>query len=192
MIAFTCPVCRKSLKAPDEAAGRDARCSGCRATFAIPYPGDTGPVEMVDDEPLFVRRRRRSNAPPAIAIAAVFLLGAITVLVVVIALMRNSSPREIDSTRNEPARTTTADDDDDSYWVEEKTGKPLKYWIRLAIGLIVYFTPSAIAIARGHNNIVPVLVVNFFLGCTLLGWVVALAWAFTDLKHLEEKRRSWL
>ena len=59
-------------------------------------------------------------------------------------------------------------------------------------GLAFYLTPTLIALARRHNNIAPILIVNFFLGWTFVGWVISLTWAFTELKHLENRRRSYL
>lgn len=53
-------------------------------------------------------------------------------------------------------------------------------------GLLGYFAPIMVALFRKHPNIAPILVVNVFLGWTLVGWVVALAWALTvqnDNKH---------
>ena len=50
----------------------------------------------------------------------------------------------------------------------------------LLLGLIVlllYFLPSIVAIRRQMRSALGVMVVNFFLGWTLIGWVVALAWA---------------
>ena len=64
--------------------------------------------------------------------------------------------------------------------------------VLLVIGVPFYLAPTLIALARGHNNVAPVFVVNFFLGWALVGWVIAMAWAFTDLKHLENRRRSYL
>lgn len=45
------------------------------------------------------------------------------------------------------------------------------------IGSLIYFLPSIVAANRKNNG--GVLVINLFLGWTLIGWVVALAWAFT-------------
>jgi hypothetical protein len=42
-----------------------------------------------------------------------------------------------------------------------------------------YFLPSIVAGSRHHHNGGAVFVINFFLGWTLIGWAVALAWAFT-------------
>src|SRR5690349_20362028 len=47
MIAFACPECGKSLKAPDEAAGRDGRCS-CGAAFAVPHPANPSPPRVLE------------------------------------------------------------------------------------------------------------------------------------------------
>ncbi len=45
------------------------------------------------------------------------------------------------------------------------------------IGAAVYFLPSIVAFARNVETALGVFVVNLFLGWTLLGWVVSLAWA---------------
>lgn len=50
------------------------------------------------------------------------------------------------------------------------------------LGLVVvsaffYFLPSIIAIIRRVRNLASVIVINLFLGWTLVGWVVALAMA---------------
>jgi hypothetical protein len=41
----------------------------------------------------------------------------------------------------------------------------------------LYFLPSIVALARGVKNSGSVVIVNIFLGWTLIGWVVALAMA---------------
>lgn len=47
----------------------------------------------------------------------------------------------------------------------------------LAVLVIVYFLPGIIATNREHASAGGIWVLNIFLGWTLLGWVVALAWA---------------
>jgi Superinfection immunity protein len=42
-----------------------------------------------------------------------------------------------------------------------------------------YFAPSIVAALRKHHQVGPVAVVNFFLGWTLVGWVVAMAMALS-------------
>lgn len=49
----------------------------------------------------------------------------------------------------------------------------------LLVALGIYCTPSLIAIARSHRQTSPILIVNIFLGWTLIGWVLTLAWAFS-------------
>ena len=44
--------------------------------------------------------------------------------------------------------------------------------------LCLYFLPTIIAVARKVRNQGSIVVINFFLGWTLIGWVVALALAF--------------
>src|SRR5260370_6868323 len=43
--------------------------------------------------------------------------------------------------------------------------------------LIPYLLPSFVAAARGHRNGQAILLLNLFLGWTVLGWIVALVWA---------------
>jgi hypothetical protein len=48
----------------------------------------------------------------------------------------------------------------------------------LVVGFVLYFLPTLAA--RGKQCFGSVLVLNLFLGWTLIGWVVALAWAVKD------------
>lgn len=43
--------------------------------------------------------------------------------------------------------------------------------------LVLYVLPTIIAAWRDHRNGVAILIINVFLGWTLVGWVVALEWA---------------
>ena len=47
-------------------------------------------------------------------------------------------------------------------------------------GSAAYFAPTIIALARKSRDIGVVIAVNMFLGWTLVGWVVALAFALRD------------
>jgi hypothetical protein len=42
---------------------------------------------------------------------------------------------------------------------------------------VPYFLPTIIAIARKKTNVGPILLVNFLLGWTVVGWIIALVWA---------------
>ncbi|HTZ96984.1 MAG TPA: superinfection immunity protein [Terriglobales bacterium] len=44
-------------------------------------------------------------------------------------------------------------------------------------GFVLYFLPAIIAFARSKRDAVSILVLNFFLGWTAVGWVIALVWA---------------
>jgi hypothetical protein len=44
-------------------------------------------------------------------------------------------------------------------------------------GFLMYFLPAIIAFARSKRDAVSILVLNFFLGWTAIGWVIALVWA---------------
>ena len=45
------------------------------------------------------------------------------------------------------------------------------------VGIIMYFLPTIIALVRSKRDTVAILVLNFFLGWTLIGWIIALVWA---------------
>jgi len=44
---------------------------------------------------------------------------------------------------------------------------------------VCYFLPAIIAVKRNHANSTSVFLLNFLLGWTFLGWVVAIVWAFS-------------
>ncbi len=50
----------------------------------------------------------------------------------------------------------------------------------ICFGAFVYLVPTMIAVMRGHANTGPIVIVNIILGWTMIGWVVALAWAFSN------------
>ena len=50
------------------------------------------------------------------------------------------------------------------------------------LGFVMYFLPSIVAFARSKRDMASIVLLNFFLGWTMIGWVVSLVWAFkTDL-----------
>ena len=46
--------------------------------------------------------------------------------------------------------------------------------------LVLYFVPTFVAMIRKVPNLGSIVVINLFLGWTLIGWVVALAMAVRD------------
>ena len=55
-------------------------------------------------------------------------------------------------------------------------------WLLLILlfGFPLYFLPSIIAKFRNNSNTTGIFVLNFFLGWTIIGWIGALAWAFSS------------
>lgn len=49
-----------------------------------------------------------------------------------------------------------------------------------ALGIVLYFLPGIIAYKRKHANKGIILMINFLLGWTFLGWAGCLVWAFID------------
>lgn len=51
-------------------------------------------------------------------------------------------------------------------------------WMAIGLSLLTgYFLPTIVAVMRRHGDLLAVAVVNVFLGWTVIGWVVALAWS---------------
>ena len=46
----------------------------------------------------------------------------------------------------------------------------------------IYFMPAIVAYVRGHPSFVAIMVLNLLLGWSLVGWIVALVWAFSDMR----------
>ncbi|HEU5366662.1 MAG TPA: superinfection immunity protein [Hanamia sp.] len=61
--------------------------------------------------------------------------------------------------------------------------------------LVIYFLPTIVASNRYHPNKLPIFIINLFLGFTLLGWVISLAWACSrisdnDMVKINEEKRK--
>ena len=65
--------------------------------------------------------------------------------------------------------------------------------IVLVIGAISggYFMPSIVAFARKHHQTDAIATLNFFLGWTLIGWVIAFVWAMTATPTSRVEHRSY-
>jgi hypothetical protein len=53
----------------------------------------------------------------------------------------------------------------------------------LAIFLFFYFIPTIIALVREHHQSLAIFILNFMLGWSGLGWVLALIWACTAVNR---------
>jgi hypothetical protein len=53
------------------------------------------------------------------------------------------------------------------------------------IALLIYFLPFFVAAMRGHQNTAAIFVLNFFLGWSFIGWVIALVWSFTEVRKAD-------
>lgn len=57
--------------------------------------------------------------------------------------------------------------------------------------LFLYFIPTIVALARGHNNTFAIALSDFFFAWTGLGWIVCLIWACSCNIKPRVKRR-WI
>ena len=59
---------------------------------------------------------------------------------------------------------------------------PALFFPIFGFDFVMYFLPSLIALARSKRDIAGIVLLNFFLGWTMIGWVIALVWAVkTDM-----------
>lgn len=63
-----------------------------------------------------------------------------------------------------------------------KYGGVILLVVLIGAGGIIYFIPALLAKNNHHKDLNSIFVVNLFLGWTLIGWVVALAWAVKSNK----------
>ena len=54
----------------------------------------------------------------------------------------------------------------------------------------IYFVPTIIAAARGLRNRGSIIVLNIFLGWSLVGWVVALCWSVSGTAQTDTQERG--
>lgn len=61
-----------------------------------------------------------------------------------------------------------------------RMGLPELLVIVFFLGMVaVYFIPTIIATSRHKANLAPIIAVNVLLGWSVVGWIVALAWALS-------------
>lgn len=53
--------------------------------------------------------------------------------------------------------------------------------ILLVAIVALYFVPTIIAASRKHHNTAAIFLLNFFLGWTVLGWIVSIVWSATAI-----------
>jgi hypothetical protein len=47
----------------------------------------------------------------------------------------------------------------------------------LGFWFVMYFLPTIVAAIRSKRDVLAIFLLNFFLGWTAIGWIVALVWA---------------
>lgn len=51
------------------------------------------------------------------------------------------------------------------------------------ITLLIYFVPSYIAIKKDHKSKAAIILLNIFLGWSVIGYIVALVWSMSESKQ---------
>jgi hypothetical protein len=63
-----------------------------------------------------------------------------------------------------------------------RKGYVMEVLVVLLLLFLLYILPTIVAWRRKHPSENAIAIVNIFLGWTFIGWVVALAWAFTAIE----------
>ena len=71
--------------------------------------------------------------------------------------------------------------------MQNDTG-PLGMLVLLFVVWMIYFMPTLNAYHRKHPNFNSILLLNLFLGWTLIGWVVSIAWSVSSIAPIEPIR----
>jgi hypothetical protein len=50
---------------------------------------------------------------------------------------------------------------------------------------VIHFLPTIVAALRQSRHTVAIFLINLFLSWTVIGWVLALVWAFTSETHYQ-------
>jgi Superinfection immunity protein len=61
----------------------------------------------------------------------------------------------------------------------------------LLLLVALYFLPALIAYARGHDQVLMILVIDFLFAWTVLGWGIALLWSITRIAPGEATVPFW-
>jgi Superinfection immunity protein len=59
------------------------------------------------------------------------------------------------------------------------------FFIVLILFLAIYFLPWIVALVRNAPRMTAIFVLNLLLGWTVIGWVIALVWAFAEMPRTE-------
>ena len=57
----------------------------------------------------------------------------------------------------------------------------------MIVSVFLYFLPGILAFSRKHLHAGAILALNFLLGWTILGWIVALVWSLMNQRRPEPR-----
>ena len=57
---------------------------------------------------------------------------------------------------------------------------PTHHFFWDVVAIAVFFIPTWVAVIRRHRAMFAIFLLNFILGVTVIGWIGALIWAFTN------------
>jgi hypothetical protein len=61
----------------------------------------------------------------------------------------------------------------------------MEVFVFILIVLAIYFLPLTVALIRNTKRFAGILLLNLFLGWTIIGWVIALVWVVSDSEAID-------
>jgi len=175
LYSTTCPHCETLLKHSEKLRGKSVRCPKCEHPFQIPLPNQPERVDALFFPPLetdssYIAATAKRTIPRArpIGLPGMWFVGGVIISAALLFIYEmERTPSKIGDLHIEETSRVSVVDATFSAIVG-------------LVGLTFYFAPSIIAKVRGHRNFPPILVLNFLLGWTGLGWVGCLAWSLSS------------
>lgn len=59
-------------------------------------------------------------------------------------------------------------------------GTLMLWYVGIFAGLLIYMVPTLTAMVRGHSKVALIGVVNVLVGWTIIGWIAAMVWTFSE------------
>jgi len=214
-IQFRCSHCNKSIKAPDNLGGKQAKCPKCGARVEVPAIISEA-IGFPDDFDAFLQKQS-SDAPqppppplPPKARSSNAHSGLPNIPVT--SAPRDNRTQGVKITRSQVLTRTLGlvaaglyalfflgaiaaqifgDKTSETPGFVEVLPGLLFAPLLIVGGLVFYCAPTMVAYVREHQNTVPIMILNLVFGWTLLGWVGSLAWACSsDVKESRQYVRQ--
>jgi hypothetical protein len=165
-VNISCHTCNTAFTLPESALGAQFQCDNCGAALVIPAP--VGRPSEPQEE---------SNWQATIAVTCV----ALVLVCVAVGVGEWLSSARDDRPPATVGPAATAAPTPTPTLLATAAGA-FGTLVFLTLATLVYLLPSIVASVRNHHNAAAICILNLLLGCTFIGWVMALVWSATEVR----------